>query len=389
MRKRLLSILLVAIIVLSGCSALDDTGADQPTASATDTGTLVETQTATEGGTESDTETDAMAQFETSARFPSGGVAGERSAVRVTVENTGGAEGSYDAALTADGDRVASRTVTLAAGESTTVTLNHTFERTGDHDLSVGEERRTIPVYDSAFEFTDAQMEQVETARIQESGEFDLTILLNETTVDATVSSSATTWKNFTAETLYTNETSRTTVFGRTSEEYTEEWVTDGTLYTRAVDDEGIVNYTREPSDEFEDSEGLENETILEYISTDHTDEEYVLVVESESSAEATELWRSFSDEESEVLPAEGMEEVYLEIRYDRQTGRTTEKVFRLSGEGGEEIGAFDATFRQEYVAYNETVTVEVPDEVRDQATRTGTTVESGTQASLRDAEQA
>ena len=286
-------------------------------------------------------------------------------------------------------DDAGNEDLTLAAGESTTVSLTHTFETTGDHDLAVGDAETTMRVYDSAFAFTDAEMERVETARIEESGTVEATIPVNGTTLEATADASATVLKNFSAETLYRNETTRTTVLGRTSVERTEEWVVDGTLFARTVAEGGERNYTREPSDEFEDSDELENETILDYLSTDHTDEEYVLVVEPETSAEAAELLESLGEGDSEALPVDSVDEIYFEIRYDRQTGRTTEQVVRFSGEGGESVDSFEFTLRQEYVAFNETVSVEVPDEVRDRATRSGTTVGAGTRASLPAAEAA
>jgi len=228
-------------------------------------------------------------------------------------------------------------------------------------------------VYDSARNFTDAAMERVETARIEEFNTVDAAASANETTFNITAEGSATIRENYTAETQYRNVMTRTTVFGQTSVERTEEWIVDGTAFSRTIGEDGERNYSREPSDAFEDENTLENDTILDYLSTEHTDDEYVFVVETENSAESTELLRSFRESDSESdssgPSAESIDELYFELRYDRQTGRSTTELIRFSASGGETFDSFEFTSRREYVAFNETVSVEVPDEVRDRAT--------------------
>ncbi|MBX0287588.1 hypothetical protein EGH22_14740 [Halomicroarcula sp. F28] len=372
MRKTALSVLLVAMVVLSGCSALENTGGSQ-TPSATGTPVETATPTQTDMGMANGSETETPAQFDASVRYPNGGVAGNESIVRIDVENTGGQQGQYNATLTADGEQVATESVTLDGGASTTVSLTHTFETTGQHDLSTGTSSRTIQVYDSARNFTDAAMERVETARIEEFNTVDAAVSANETTFNITAEGSATIRKNYAAETQYRNVTTRTTLFGQTSVERTEEWTVDGTVFSRTIGDDGERDYTREPSDEFEDDNPLENDTVLDYLSTEHTDDEYVFIVETENSAESTELLRSFreSDDESDNSgpSAESIDELYFELRYDRQTGRSTTELIRFNARSGEDYDSFEFTSRREYVAFNETVSVEVPGEVRDRAT--------------------
>ncbi|WP_244509683.1 CARDB domain-containing protein, partial [Haloferax larsenii] len=56
----------------------------------------------------------------------------------VTVENTGNSQQSYNATVTVDGSVVASKTGSLNAGETTTVSFTKTLWDTDDHDVSVG-----------------------------------------------------------------------------------------------------------------------------------------------------------------------------------------------------------------------------------------------------------
>ncbi|SMO85013.1 CARDB domain-containing protein [Halorubrum cibi] len=63
--------------------------------------------------------------------------AGDETTVTATVENGGGAAGERTLALTADGETLATETVSLAPGESTTVSFPVGFEDDGAYDLAV------------------------------------------------------------------------------------------------------------------------------------------------------------------------------------------------------------------------------------------------------------
>ena len=350
MRTKLVSILLVTLVVLSGCSALTDA-----------TESAEETPTATSG--------DSAAPLSTTVTFPNGGVTGEVAVVTVAVRNGDDGGADYDATLTADGETVASRSVTLAGGDSATLSLSHTFEEPGEYELSVANETTTITVYETFTEFTDASMAAVDTVRINETTRFDATLTAGGRTVDATSTDEATIRKNFDAETLYRNGTSTYSAAGTTETERVREWVVNGTRYSETVAEDGSTTYSREPADEFEDDDEDGAIGLLPYLRFEHTDEEYVIVIEADNDTDATELWTSLGDGD-ESLPASSVTRLYTEIRYDRQTGRITEQVFRVSGEGGEQFDSFDATFRQEYVTYGEPLSVEVPRTVRDEATQ-------------------
>ncbi|WP_436932806.1 PGF-pre-PGF domain-containing protein [Halosimplex halobium] len=58
--------------------------------------------------------------------------------VSVTIENTGNTEGTESIAVTSNGDEQGSTSVTLAAGESTTETIQVTFDSAGEYDIGAG-----------------------------------------------------------------------------------------------------------------------------------------------------------------------------------------------------------------------------------------------------------
>jgi PGF-pre-PGF domain-containing protein len=64
---------------------------------------------------------------------------GQSVAVTATVENAGTAAGEVRLALTGDGASVDERTVVVAAGETTTVTLAASFDAAGEYTLAVGD----------------------------------------------------------------------------------------------------------------------------------------------------------------------------------------------------------------------------------------------------------
>ncbi|WP_121823650.1 outer membrane protein assembly factor BamB family protein [Halostella salina] len=81
---------------------------------------------------------------------PSSALTGEPVTVDVTVANDGLAGGSYTATLTAGGETVDSRTVTVAAGDSRTVSIDYTPPQSGDVTLAAGSRSTTLTVDDPA-----------------------------------------------------------------------------------------------------------------------------------------------------------------------------------------------------------------------------------------------
>jgi len=73
--------------------------------------------------------------------------AGDRITSTVTVTNNGTTEQTYDATISLEGQVVASKTVTVPAGESVDVSLSHAVEGAGSYDLSVaGTDQGTLDV---------------------------------------------------------------------------------------------------------------------------------------------------------------------------------------------------------------------------------------------------
>ncbi|WP_336000048.1 CARDB domain-containing protein [Halorientalis halophila] len=74
----------------------------------------------------------------------------ERLSLTVLVENTGDASGTFDAALTVDGEAVSRRTGSLDPDEGRTLTFSHAFDETGTYTLAVGTESVTVGVSEPA-----------------------------------------------------------------------------------------------------------------------------------------------------------------------------------------------------------------------------------------------
>ncbi|GAB7095674.1 hypothetical protein JCM30237_28280 [Halolamina litorea] len=107
--------------------------------------------------------------------------AGERLAVRTTVENLGSATGDYDIGLRVDDAPVASDNGTLAPGETETVSLVHRFSEPGRYVVSVGGERFEVRVGEPATPtVTDVT---VEPASVQRGGQ--VTVIATVTNDDA------------------------------------------------------------------------------------------------------------------------------------------------------------------------------------------------------------
>lgn len=64
---------------------------------------------------------------------------GEAATVTVTVENQGDGDGVFTAELTAEGDRIATRNVSIPAGESRTIEFDVAFDEPGDYALAVND----------------------------------------------------------------------------------------------------------------------------------------------------------------------------------------------------------------------------------------------------------
>ena len=84
------------------------------------------------------------------ARDPVELVSGETLALAVDVTNTGGVAGTYDLALTVDGEVVDSRNGSLDAGAATTERFERTFSDPGEHAVRIAGQRLTVVVSEPA-----------------------------------------------------------------------------------------------------------------------------------------------------------------------------------------------------------------------------------------------
>lgn len=348
MRNDALVVLVAVLVALSGCSGLD-------------------------GLTGGSGEDGATANFAQSVSFPPGAVAGEETVVRVTVNNTGATAGTFDAGLTVDDETVTSESVSVGSNNTTTLTLTHTFETAGEYDLTVGEVETTLTVYETPRAFVSNVSDEVSTATIEEETTMTGTVIADGRSLAFSLDSSATIQKNYSAETLSKTEESTNEVGDTRWEESTEAWVVDGTRYSKTTDkQDDETTYEREPDDEFEDSDtNISDEAVVEYLDTDHTDEEYVFVVDAPTPAEATDLWRSVNADDD--LPAESLVSFSMEMRFDRETGRATERVVQAELEEYDVFERLEMTIREEVVSTGDPVNVTVPAEVKERAERSGT----------------
>ncbi|MCU4799792.1 glycyl aminopeptidase [Halobacteria archaeon HArc-gm2] len=97
-------------------------------------------------------------------------VPGEQLSVDVYVENSGGTAGDYDVRLRDGETTLDRRTGRIAAGNATTVTVNHSFDEPGTHELRVGGERLSVNVWEpAAAEVTGLRTDSGEAVRPGES----------------------------------------------------------------------------------------------------------------------------------------------------------------------------------------------------------------------------
>lgn len=165
-------------------------------------------------------ETDAAdTEFTQEATLAWAGVTSDPVAVEVDIRNTGSKEGAHEVTLQANGETVASESVTVAEGEAETITLTHTFKQTGEHRMTVGDEQRTLTVYKSPAElFAVANFDQGTRVSEEEtvaSGAF----VQDGTEYDVEIAESTRIRTDYDEETQYTVAEGTTEVLGRSTEE--------------------------------------------------------------------------------------------------------------------------------------------------------------------------
>lgn len=354
-----------AVVALAGCSGqgTDEDGSD-------DTTTQPATDTPTPGDTPTPTSTPEPS-FTSSVTWPPGGVKGQPMEFTIDVENTGDVVGDFDATLTAVDDELEQETVTVEPGERATITLTHVPGMSGTFDASVAGESTTLTVYDNELAFVHEMMAAVETIRIEkeisESGMIDL----GEGPTNWAKDASTIVEKNFEADTFYKTEEADLTVADTELAETTEVWVVDGVRYEKKVKHtEGTTEFNKSISEKPHsgtvlDIHGVPTE---EFLSFEHTSDEYVFVFDPQTSDEATALMNRVIGSGG-FMPAEQATDASLEMRYDKRSGRATGYETEFTLEGADTFPELERTVTDDIVAYDEPVAVEVPDDVKNNAT--------------------
>lgn len=339
MQQRLAVLLLVGLVALSGCSVL-------------------------ESGDSADSN-----QFTESVEFAAVGVAGEPVEVQVQAENIGNSTANYVATLRVDGENATTESVMLDTRERTTVTLATTIDDAGEYNLTVAGQEQAITIHESALDLLrDIERDPSATSIVEEETEGGGVAEIEGQEYDFSLEATATERTNYTAETQYTIENSTSTIMGQTSEETTEEWVVNGTLYEKTTDQtSGDVAYISEPSDEFEDDTDFSDDNLQKFLSMEHRDGEYEFTLSASSSSEAAQLWAALGVEDAEI-PPERVQGVTMEFRVDPMTGRQTSTEIEVLITNFDIFTNLDMTIQREVVAVNEPVVVSVPDDVRENA---------------------
>jgi hypothetical protein len=283
----------------------------------------------------------------------------------VTVENTGSEEGTEELALKADGESVTSESVTVAAGETETVMLTQTFEETGDYTLSVGGSEQTVQVYSSPI----AAMSGTELERGTRISEERLTadgvMVRNGTEFDIQLNETATIRTNYDEQTQYTETETTTNFAGLRFNETSEEWIVNGTAYTRTKSEGERSEFGKMRSDEFsDDNQSLSDPAVIEYLSVEQRGGEYVISFDPETTEESSEVWAAFGD--SGEIPAGSITALTMEYRLDAKLFRPTRLVFDARFEDYDVFSTLNMTLEQEPVSYAERVEVEVPEGVKE-----------------------
>lgn len=362
MRRRvLLASLIQASVALAGCSSTEEDA--DPTPGATDTET--ETPTVSPTPTETPTPTPSP-EFDVSVGVPVGGVEDEPVPIDVTVTNDGAGAGEYEATLTHDGTDLASETASVEPDGSTTVTIEHAFDETGEYEVTVAGVDATLAIFEHELEFVHAAMKDVDTHVIERSVSEHGLVDIGEGATDWEKDSTVTVETDFVEETRY-ERSEDALVYGSTDlDETIETWIVDGVLYEKHTKHtEGVVEYDKRFTEEPAawsalDIHGFDTEGFLGF---EHTDDEYVFVFDPSTPEEATAL-AARTVGEGGLLPAETATDARLELRYDRGTGRATTVDSELTLEGADVFPELERTATEEYGAYGDPVDVTVPDDV-------------------------
>ena len=92
-----------------------------------------------------------------------------------TISNDGDDDGAHSVDFVVNGETVATENVSLESDESEPVTFEHTFEESGEYEVAIGEVETSVTVLESPLSDVAEAMADLETYETRERTVMDLT----------------------------------------------------------------------------------------------------------------------------------------------------------------------------------------------------------------------
>lgn len=237
---------------------------------------------------------------------------------------------SQEVALYVDGEEVQTKEVSVESGETTTVTFSHTFEETGEYDVSVLDESKTVTVVtieDGIRRSTGGDVQNYKTLFTSE-----LFLVTEDETTNRMKLAGRGTYD------LEQNEmqSGRTLDITNDGELFTNvtlnEWYSDGTTYQLKTNDSTGETETFTRVQEFSERQPVDRKhlsTLLRGQEYEREGETFVYTLEAENEEEKKELFQAVRvtnlyyeslGEYSEY--EESAENTTLTVRVNAETGR-------------------------------------------------------------------
>lgn len=351
-RQTFLVCILSALVLVSGCAALDTSDSNNTTESV-------------DGADGSAQITTDYSVSETTT------LVGTDYNVSTTVTNEGDGEGEHTVELAVEGETVDSRTVTVDADSEETVTLSHQFDEAGEYTVTVGDREETVSAIEDPLPGATNKLSTAESFETEEERMMDLE-LSGEMSGNLVLNSEGTGQYNLAEQTGITEYQNDIDFAGISFQQEETVWFEEGTEYTRERQ-QGETEYEQEQStfDDFTPSydfppaaAGVSNVTV--------TDDE---VRYTSTLADLQSLQEQLGDGDSGFgaeLDSENIESLSVEVVVDRETETVSEVAWTMRVSDLEidrtTTGSGTITLSAEFVSFNDPVSVTVPEEVKNNA---------------------
>ncbi|SDJ42923.1 CARDB domain-containing protein [Natronorubrum texcoconense] len=294
-----------------------------------------------------------------------------------TVSNDGDADGERSVDFVVDGETIATENVSLEPNETGSVTFEHTFEEPGEYEVAIGEAETSVTVLESPLSDVAEAMADLETYETQERTVMDLTTQSAygqdaELLMDGT----ATGQYDLAAETAAIDWEVDINYLGFEFHTLEAEWYEDGTLYTRERD-RSDTEYEYETESTTFDDVAIDYAFPLAAVDDDPVEVNngtvvYNATIEDFDRLEALldddDVTPGEQDEESDEME-DAIERVTIELGIDLSTARIDymSATYDIDGmEFDDMTGDGEITMDAEFVAFDESVDTTVPTEVVD-----------------------